>query len=196
MQEDIFPQPSIAVHCRSILPVPLHSCVTMTSVYPVNVGPHWSVAEKVPVTAGSLEDSHDMVIFVGQVISGGVLSWTVINCVPVAKLLQASCAVQVRTIVPVPLHPVRPKTLSLKVMIMSSGAVQLSDAVATPVNPVPVFCSHDTVIEGGSVNMGFVLSTMTMVCIQTASFPHMSVAFQCLVNVPVPLHPPRFWVLS
>ena len=46
-------------------------------------------------------------------------------------LLHASFAVHVRTIVPVPLQPVNPNTLSEKVTI--GVAVQLSVAVALPV---------------------------------------------------------------
>lgn len=77
--------------------------------------PQRSVAVNVPVFAGSVEASQEMVTFPGHEMAGGVLSWMVINCVPDAMLLQASFAYQVRTMVPVPAHPVSPKTLSEKV---------------------------------------------------------------------------------
>ena len=85
----------------------------------------------VPVVAGSVDDSHDIVMFAGHVIVGAVLSMTVINCVPLAILLHASMADHDLTIVPVPLHPVSPRTLSEKTTF--TDAVQLSVAVAAPV---------------------------------------------------------------
>ncbi len=76
----------------------------------------------------------------------------VINCVPVCILLHASMDDHVRTMVPVPLHPVSPNTLSEKVTVGAS--VQLSIAVAVPVVDGSVFCSHEIVIDGGSVSCG------------------------------------------
>ena len=73
-------------------------------------------------------------------------------------LLHASRADQVRTIVPVPLQPVRPKTLSEKVITTLLAGVQLSEAVAFPVTCTEVLCSQDIVNEGGTVNAGAVLS--------------------------------------
>src|SRR4029078_2962310 len=74
--------------------------------------------------------------------------------------------------------------------------VQLSVAVADPVMATFVLCSHESVIGGGMVSWGGVLSMITMVWIQTATFPHISRADQCLVNDPVPLQWPRFSVWS
>lgn len=146
------------------------------------------MAVAVPVTAGRTEDSHDIVMFAGHVIVGGVLSCTVINCVPEASLLQASLAVHDLTIVPVPLQPLSPKTLSEKAIMISVPGVQLSDAVAIPVCSTEVFSSHDIVIDGGTVSVGAVLSTIIMVWIHAAILPHISSACQCLVKDPVPLH--------
>src|SRR5687768_12455982 len=109
------------------------------------------------------------------------------NWAPVAILLHASFADHVRTMVPVPLQDVSPRTLSEKVTV--TELEQLSMAVACPVVAVLVFCSHEIVIAGGMVSTGAWKSMMTMVWIQAATFPHISVACQCLVNVPVPLHP-------
>ena len=117
----------------------------------------------VPVTAGNEEDSHDIVMSAGHVAAGGVTSCSVINCVPVDKLLQASRATHVLTIVPVPLQPFRPNTLSEKVMMIVACAVQLSVAVAVPVNCVVGFCSQEIVSDGGTVKVGAVLSIITMV---------------------------------
>ena len=102
-------------------------------------------------------------MFAGQVICGAVLSCTVINCVPVAMFPHASAAVHVLTITPVPLHPVRPRTLSEKLMPMLDVEVQLSVAVAIPVTSVLVLCVHAMVIAGGTVSWGVVLSMMTTV---------------------------------
>ena len=99
----------------------------------MNEVPQASVAVMVPVLAGSTDASQEIVILGGHVYNGGVLSTTVINCVPVEILLQASLADQVRTMVPVPLHPVKPKTLSAKAMIRLLTDVQLSIASAVPV---------------------------------------------------------------
>ena len=82
---------------------------------------------------------------------------------PEASLLQASLAVHDLTMVPVPLQPLSPKTLSEKAMIILTVGVQLSDAVAIPVCSTVVFSSHDIVIDGGMVSVGAVLSTIIMV---------------------------------
>ena len=125
--------------------------------------PQRSVAVNNPVLAGSMEASQEMVIFPGQEMAGGVLSCTVMNCVPVARLLQASLAVHVLTMVPVPLQPVSPITLSENVTTSRLTGVQLSVASAIPVNCVDVLCSQLIVSEGGKFSTGAVLSTMTIV---------------------------------
>ena len=51
-------------------------------------------------------------------------------------------------------------------------------------------------IGGGSVSTGAWLSVITIVCMQTATLPHISSAVQCLVKDPVPLQPVRFCVWS
>ena len=119
-----------------------------------------------------------MVISGGQVICGGVLSCTVIYCVPVEILLQASRAVHVRTMVPVPLQPVSPSTLSEKLMMILLVAVQLSVAVAKPVSATSVVCSQEMVTFAGTVNTGAWVSVMTIVWMHSATFPHWSVASQ------------------
>lgn len=116
------------------------------------------------------------------------MSCTVINCVPDADLLHASLAVHDLTIVPVPLQPFNPNTLSEKVMTILADGVQLSEAVAIPVCSTVVFSEQEMVMDGGTVSVGDVLSTMRMVWIQDAILPHMSFACQCLVKDPVPLH--------
>lgn len=80
-----------------------------------------------------MEDSQLTVMCEGHEIWGAVSSTMVINCVPLIILLQASFADHVLTIVPVPLQPVSPNTLSEKLMVISSAGVQLSVAVAMPV---------------------------------------------------------------
>ena len=107
---------------------------------------------------------------------------------PVVRLLQASRATHVLTIVPVPLQPLRPNTLSENVIRIVEGAVQLSVAVAVPVSCVVGFCSHESVRDGGTVKVGAVLSMITIVWMQEAMLPHLSLACQWRVKVPVPLH--------
>ena len=80
--------------------------------------------------------------------------------------------------VPVPEHPVNPKTLSENVTRISFTGVQLSFASAMPVTDVEVLCSQLIVSEGGKFNTGAVLSMITIVCIHAAIFPHISVAVQ------------------
>ena len=125
--------------------------------------PQRSDAENVPVLAGSMEASQEMVTFPGQEIVGGVLSFMVMNCVPVEMLKQASLADHVLTIVPVPLHPVNPNTLSEKVITSALTGVQLSNASACPVNDVEVLCSQLIVSDGGKFRTGAVLSIITIV---------------------------------
>lgn len=125
--------------------------------------PQTSLAVALPVTAGNTDDSHEMVMFAGQVMVGGVLSCTVINCVPDANLLQASLAVHVLTMVPVPLQPFNPNTLSEKAITIFADGVQLSEAVAIPVCSTLVFSEQEMVMDGGTVRVGDVLSTMRMV---------------------------------
>ena len=71
--EATLPHPSMEDHVRTIVPVPLHARLAW-SVYPVNTEPQISLAVAVPVTAGRIDDSHEIVIFEGHVIVGGVLS--------------------------------------------------------------------------------------------------------------------------
>lgn len=80
--------------------------------------------------------------------------------------------------------------------MISSIGVQLSIAVAMPVKSVPELCSQEIVTAGGTVRTGFLVSVMTIVCIQTAIFPHISIACQWRVKDPVPLHKFRFCVWS
>jgi hypothetical protein len=59
-------------------------------------GSQLSVAVAVPVVAGVDGSSQFIVRLAGQVITGGVISWTVIVCKQVLKLLQLSFAFHVR----------------------------------------------------------------------------------------------------
>ena len=58
-----------------------------------------SVAVADPVFDGSVDSSHSMETSAGQVMTGSVVSSTVIVCTQVAVLLQSSVAVQVRVMV-------------------------------------------------------------------------------------------------
>ncbi len=73
VQFDGFPQRSVAVQVRVMM------LSTWLSVY-VKSGswPQLSSAEGIPVNSGSTESPHSMVILIGQVMSGAVVSKTVI----------------------------------------------------------------------------------------------------------------------
>ena len=60
---------------------------------------HVSVAVATPVVFVPVLAGHSKVRFAGQVIVGGVLSRTVMVCTQLARLLQASIAVQVREMI-------------------------------------------------------------------------------------------------
>ena len=94
-----FPHVSVEVQVRFITYSSTQLPATLTSDHATDgVGSHASSAVAVPVAAGSVLATHEMVVFAGQSMSGGVKSSTVIVCVHVAVLLQPSVAVQVRMI--------------------------------------------------------------------------------------------------
>ena len=120
-----------------------------------------SVAVALPVMGGSLGVLHWTVASGGQVITGAVVSTTVMAWTHELLLPAQSVAVQVRVITMV-LRQVPGAVLSVKVTIGAGS--QLSVAVALPVTPGSVEVLHWTVAGAGQVITGAVVSTTVMVC--------------------------------
>ena len=89
-----------------------------------------SVAVAVPVFAGKEEALQLIVIFAGHVITGAVISCTVIVWLQVLKLPQTSVALQVRVITQLPAQV--PAAITSEYEIAGAKS-QLSVAVAVPV---------------------------------------------------------------
>lgn len=98
-----------------------------------------SVAVAVPVAAGNVLVAHWIVIFVGHVMTGGVLSSITMVCTHVLELPQSSVACHVRWMDPSCGQP-PPTVTSVKVIV--GVASQLSVAVAVPVFAGNVLAVH------------------------------------------------------
>src|SRR5690606_9028585 len=81
VQTTRFPQSSSAIHVLSIENVPSHNPSITTSSYVIFVisNVQLSVAVAIPVLEGSVLSLHSIVMSSGQVITGGVVSSTVIT---------------------------------------------------------------------------------------------------------------------
>jgi hypothetical protein len=119
-----------------------------------------SVAVAVPVAVELLSSSQLTVALAGQVITGAVLSVTVMAWSQVALLPQSSVAVQVRVMTLSPAQlPLAALSLSVAVTLLS----QLSVAVAAPVAVELLSPSQSTVASAGQVIAGAVLSVTVIV---------------------------------
>jgi hypothetical protein len=172
------PQSSVAFQVLEIE----YSCgqvceAVVTSIYViVGITSQLSDALADPVFAGSVDAVHSMVTLSGHVITGGVLSSTVITCTQVLELPQSSVAFQVRLIVYSCGQVGEAVVTSIKVMV---GIIsQLSDAVADPVLAGRVDAVHSIVTLIGHVITGGVLSSTVITCTQVLKLPQSSVAFQ------------------
>ena len=122
-----FPQVSVAFHVRTIVPEPLQPERLAASAY-VTVGvEQLSVAVAWPVAVGRVECPHSTAVLAGRVNEGAAVSTTAIVWKPLLVLPQASVAVQVRVIVPVPAHPVSTPASEYERV---GGVPELSVAVA------------------------------------------------------------------
>src|SRR5687767_11096151 len=136
--------------------------------------------------------SHDTVAFAGQVITGGVLSSTVIVWLHVAELPQSSVTVCVRVMVPPHAPPTSGPVLQAYVRVASQRSE--ADAPGNASNAAKLIghagtsASHDTVIFVGHVITGGVLSSTIIVWLHVAELPQSSVTV--CVRVIVPPHPP------
>jgi hypothetical protein len=95
----MLPHASVAVHVRRITRAAPQFVVTL-SLKPSETDPQPSLAVAVPVTFVLVSVAgHSRVMFVGQVMVGGVVSLTVIVWTQLDLLPQASVAVHVRAMV-------------------------------------------------------------------------------------------------
>ncbi len=123
-----------------------------------------SVAAAWPVSVGSVEASHWIVVSAGTVSTGSLVSCTVINCTQELLLPLPSCAVQVRVMTAGQV----PDEESLNVT--AGLASQSSVAVALPVAAGSVEASHCTVVFAGQVIPGSEVSSTVTVKVQVAEF--------------------------
>jgi hypothetical protein len=99
-----FPQASVARHVREMTRA-LPQVVALESEKVTVTALQISVAVATPVLFVEMFAGQSSVRLAGQVITGGVVSRTVIVCVQLAALPQASNAVQRRLMVYEPPHP-------------------------------------------------------------------------------------------
>src|SRR5436309_915701 len=130
-QVAVLPQPSVAVHVRSIPGTRVQLAAVAASASVITTGAaQLSVAVAEPVLPGSVEAPHWSCLSGGQVMVGGVVSTKVMCWRQVAVLPQPSVAVQVRS---TPERPVQPGGVAASAKVRATVAAQLSVAVAEPV---------------------------------------------------------------
>ena len=141
------------------MPTPLQASVAVAALF---------------LSPGAVEAVHSTVTSAGQVISGPVVSSTVMICSQLLELLHSSVVVQVRVIVSLPPQP--GAELSLHAMDVRSPQVSLP--VALPLAPTPVSVGHSSVIDCGQAIEGAVMSMTSITWTQLELFPQLSVADQ------------------
>ena len=178
-QELLLPAQSVAVQVRVMTLVFGQVPASMLSVeITLGAGSQLSVAVALPVKPGSVGVLHWTVVSDGQVITGAVVSTTLMICTQELLLPAQSVAVQVRVMTEVLGHV--PGTV-LSLCVITGAGSQLSVAVALPVTIGSLEVLHWTVASGGQVITGAVVSTTLMVCTQELLLPAQSVAVQVRV---------------
>src|SRR5712671_6523243 len=95
----------MAVQVRAMMWLPAQAPGVFASLCPMLATPlQLSIALAEPVLLGSVEAAQSTLAFGGQLISGPVVSLTVIVCTQLEELPQPSVAVQVRVITWLPAH--------------------------------------------------------------------------------------------
>ena len=135
-----------------------------------------SVAVAVPVLAGSVESLQFNVTPAGHEITGGVVSSKVNVCTQVATLPQLSSAVHVLEMI----SGHDPLLVPLHVIVTPE---QSSVAVAIPVDDGKVEALQSSVLFGGQVITGGVVSSIVIICTQVATLPQLSSAVHVLVRI-------------
>ena len=169
----MFPHPSVAVHVR-VIEYSFGQLPGVVAKLDVRVGvPQLSVAVGV-VHAGV--PVHSIVEGPGSpLITGGVVSSTLIVCVATVVFPHASVAVHVR-VTEYSFGQLPGVVTSLEV---SAGVLQLSVAVGVAQTGVPVHSIVD--VPGNPLMTGGVVSSTFMVCVATDVLPQASVAVQVRV---------------
>src|SRR5205814_2213492 len=109
-----------AVQVRSMVPLPVQLVGSMASTKLIFVTPlHVSVAVAKPVLPVVGGTVHSRVMSIGQVITGGTVSWKRIVCRQLEPLPQPSSAVHVRRIVPLPVQLVVVSNESTKLIFVT-----------------------------------------------------------------------------
>jgi hypothetical protein len=181
VHELLLPQASVALHVLVMIYSCGHPPPTVTSD-DVMVGAvsQLSVAVAVPVFAGNVLAVHSIVREAGQVMTGAILSSTVIVCVHELLLPQSSVAAHVLVMIYSCGHP--PPTVTSEDVIV--GAVShRSVAVAVPVFAGNVLAVHSIVNDAGQVINGACVSSTVMVCVHELLLPQSSVALHVLVMI-------------
>ena len=170
------PQSSVAVQVR----VTVYSAGQLPGVVTslnemVTEASHASLAVADPKVgeAGQLIGDTTM----GQVMAGGVMSWTVMVRLQTAVLPQSSVASQVR----VTLYVLPQPAVVTSLKTMDTLASQASVAVAGPKEGAAGQLMGDTTV--GQLITGAVMSCTTMVRLQAAELPQSSVASQVRVTL-------------
>ena len=136
----------------------------------VTAPPQLSEVVTEPVLTGGTWLAQETVTAGGHVIVGGVLSNTVIICVQVAVFPQASAAWYVRVsvyrLVQVWLEMTSPACVTV------TPPAQLSEAVTEPGLGAGTSLVQDTVMAGGQLIDGGVLSKTTITCVQVEELSH------------------------
>src|SRR6266581_38573 len=139
----------------------------------------WAVAT--PVALVLVSAGHSRTTSGGQVMTGGVMSRTVMVCTQLALLPHSSMAVQVRA-----MTLVAPQLLVTESLKLTLTAPQPSWAVATPVALVSVSAGHSSTTFGGQVMTGGVVSSTVIVWTQLLLLPQASAAVQVRAMTLVP----------
>jgi len=177
-----FPQASTAVHVTVVLPT--GKVVPEGGVHARVRGPlQLSVACESNVTTGW---SQPTVMFPGHVITGGVVSTTVMCWMQVEVLPQPSVAFQVRSI---PASPAQPAGVGVSLNVTVTRPEQLSPAVAEPVWAGSVDSPHWSCRSRGQAITGGVVSMKVMCWTQVAVLPQPSVAFHVRSTPGRPVQP-------
>jgi hypothetical protein len=173
LQVDVFPHASVVFQVRMIVFSWGQEPGVITSVDVIKNVEQLSVADAVPVVAGSVLAVHSIVTFAGQVVCGEVVSSTVIVWLHEFTFPHASVAFQLRIMVrSCGQSPGR--IASVKVI---ARVEQLSVAVADPVVAGSVLAVHWMVTLTGHIIEGAVLSSTVMTWRQVLKLLHASVAF-------------------
>jgi len=164
VQLALLPQESVAVNVTLLVPSENDAGALLVTVAPL---PQLSVAVTpfrnaaiAAFDAGTVfvqKDAVTTVIFVGQVMTGAVVSLTVIVCVQVALLPHGSTALYVRRTV---------YRFGQVLFVMTSptqvtvGVPQVAEAVTDAVLAAGTLDAHCTVTAAGQVMLGAVVSTV------------------------------------